>query len=82
MNKLIPLLALALASCATTTDSIEPEVGSKCPANHRDRLAALSAEQDRKARTDVWSVALVGVPASAFTGDNEKEIAKLKGCEP
>jgi outer membrane PBP1 activator LpoA protein len=92
-NLLAPcLLALALSACATRPERIaaatvpqDPYVGSDCTQlastldTARADLKKYSAMQDTKANEDAASVFLVLIPASWFTGDHEKEVAKSKG---
>ena len=42
-------------------------------------LVKLSQQQTEKANTDAMGVFLFGIPSSTFTGDHEKDIARLKG---
>lgn len=70
-----------LAGCATPPDRIAgmPN-GEKCTAADRQRLAILYNKQEKAARNDALGVFLVGLPlASMGGGDNEAEIALLKG---
>jgi hypothetical protein len=72
---------LTLASCATPPDRIAgvPNAG-KCTQTDRQRLAILSNKQEKAATGDALGVFLIGVPVASLSGgDNETEIAILKG---
>lgn len=86
------LLAVALAGCATSPDRIQPllvsqdqYLGNDCSQLDASMSAAkadlkkFSDMQDAQVKKDEASVFLVLIPASWFTGDHEKDVAKSKG---
>lgn len=81
MKKTLPMLVLAaFAGCATPPSHIKASTpdGRKCTQDDRDRLADITARQQRTANKDAWGVFMIGVPLG---GDDEHgpEIARLKG---
>lgn len=76
--------ALMLSACATPPGRIEPVKNSgPCTPEDKARLAALTKQQDKTAGRDALGVFLIGLPLGSMGGgDNEAEIALLKGrCE-
>lgn len=72
---------LMLASCAAPPERIAgvPNAG-KCTQADRQRLAILSNKQEKAANGDALGVFLIGLPVASMSGgDNETEIAILKG---
>lgn len=83
MQKLIvaALACIPLAACATPPEKIAgvPNQGS-CTKADRERLALLYGKQNSAATGDALGVFLIGVPVASLSGgDNEAEIAILKG---
>lgn len=79
MNKSWIFLLCALAACATPPDQIKPVADNRqCTQNDRDRLADISANQQKSAQRDALGVFLVGVPLGK-DDDHAPEIARLKG---
>ena len=81
MKKLLPLAALAVfAGCATPPSSIKATAsdGRKCTQNDRDRLADISAKQQRTANQDAFGVFMIGIPLGG-SEEYAPEIARLKG---
>lgn len=86
MKKISACLALVtLAGCATPPERIAAVANpGPCSPQDRERLGILSNKQSKAATGDAMGVFLFGVPmASMAGGDNEAEIAILKGrCTP
>ncbi|GAA2884558.1 hypothetical protein GCM10010837_42950 [Aminobacter niigataensis] len=81
MKSVLPIVLLALvAGCATPPSNIKAVAsdGRQCTQADRDRLADITARQQRTANKDAWGVFMTGVPLG---GDDthEPEIARLKG---
>ncbi|WP_291164973.1 hypothetical protein [Hyphomicrobium sp.] len=89
----IAMLALPVAGCAKSPDSISPayvsEVGyqnwscaqlSEEAGRLSTALASASVQQENARTNDTVGVILIGLPVSSLSGDNiAPEIARLKG---
>lgn len=89
---LLSLFAAALSGCATSPEHIQPALVSldQYSANDcaqldasmslaRADLKKFSDMQATQVKEDAASVFLVLIPASWFTGDHEKDVARSKG---
>jgi len=78
---LLASIAALVWGCATPPEKISgvPNSGP-CTSADRERLALLSNKQTKAANGDALGVFLIGLPVASMSGgDNETEIAILKG---
>lgn len=94
MKKILLCVSLlALAGCAADPDSIHPAYVSELvydpyscaqlgqeEAKLQNALTTVSKEQKDARSGDTWSVALIGIPVSSFSGKNvAAQVAEVKG---